>query len=245
MPPSSTASSPQTPQIAQNVSAQTLPQDTSRSWKSYRDDKLGLSFNYPAEWGEAVVGNGDEALIEVPPCKGSMMKTYLGKPYPWGLYSASVKFSRSPINLEIKLLDLNVPNIPKIVCSSDGEKLTLSSIQPQTQSGEVYITNKAGIKFVFDSSLFSSIDTDLEGPVYTTRHNDKLVWISSGYTPYANTPQEQELREKYIDNCGTQIQATNKECGIVAWANTGVTAVKVREGFSDLKEVIQTFVVTP
>lgn len=173
------------------------------------------------------------------------MKTYIGKPYPWGLYDASVKFSKAPIDFEIKLLDLNTPGISKVVCNSEGDSVTLSDIQPHAQSDEVLVTNKAGIKFVLDSLLFSSINTGLEGPIYTTRHNNKVIWIYSGYTPYAYTPKEKELEEKYIAPCGTDVYNTKKGCGLVAWVQTGVTAGKVRQGFKDLKELVQTFVFAP
>ncbi|HEY4487163.1 MAG TPA: hypothetical protein VI483_00160 [Candidatus Paceibacterota bacterium] len=229
-------------QVVEKAPAQPSPQSGSTSWKTYRNDKLGLAFNYPAEWGEATVESGNETSIEVPPCEGPMMETYIGKPYPWGLYNASVKFSKAPIDFEIKLLDLDTPGIQKVVCSGEGGSVTLSDIQPQAQSGEVLVTNKAGIRFVFDPSLFSSINTGLEGPIYTTRHNNKLVWIYSGYTPYAYTPEEKELGEKYIAPCGTDVYNTEKGCGLVAWVQTGVTAGKVRQSFNDLKELVQTFV---
>ncbi len=205
-------------------------------WKTYNNNNLEISFNYPEDWGDVVVENGNEKSVEIPPCEGPMMKTYAtGKEYPWGLYTNVISFSKAPIDLQIYLVDLT-KDIPKTVCSSEGDEISLLNVQSATDGTS---SNRAGVTFTIDESLTTSINTGLSGPTYATRYNDKLVYIYSGYTPYAYTPEANELEEKYIAPCGTDVYNDAKGCGIVAWARTGATATKVREGFDALKELVQ------
>ena len=214
----------------------TVENNDRAGWKTYNDNNLGISFNYPEEWGDVVVENGNEKSIEIPPCEGPLMKTYAtGKEYPWSLYTNVISFSKASIDLQIYLVDLT-KNIPKTVCSSEGDEISLLNVQSATEDVS---SNRAGVKFTIDESLTTSINTNLSGPTYATRYNNKLVYIYSGYTPYAYTPEANELEEKYIAPCGTDVYNDEKGCGIVAWARTGTTAAKVREGFGTLKELAQ------
>lgn len=214
------------------------------SWKTYQNKDLGLSFDYPADWGAVVVENGNRNSISLPPCEVPLpMMINLTKKYQWGLYNVVLKFSSAPINLEIKLLDLNIPNNPSKVCNFKGDSVTISTIQPKIQNDNVLVVNKSGVKFISDPSLFNSLNTSLEGPTYTARYKDKLVWIGAAFVPYADTPEEIELRG-YVNTpeCrGGNAYNVDKACGIIAWYRTGKTAEKIRASFENLKELVQTF----
>ncbi|MCX6761828.1 MAG: hypothetical protein NTY33_03245 [Candidatus Moranbacteria bacterium] len=238
----------QQPLVMINAKKQTITQPATVDqrnieWKTYKNKLLGLSFNYPADWGDIIVENGNIDNVGTPPCKAPMMMSYLQKQYPWGLYNTSLKFSKVPIDFEIRLANLDMPSNPKEVCNVKGDLIKTSDIQPKVQDKEISITNKSGIVFIYDSSLRNSINTSLEGPTYATRHNNKLIWIYSGFSPRYNTPEEIELR-KYTNTpeCqGGNSYNTDKGCGIVAWAQAGKTSTKVRESFSDLEELVQSF----
>lgn len=217
------------------------------SWKTYQNKDLGLSFDYPANWGSVVVENGNRDSISLPPCEVPLpMMVNLAKKYQWGLYNAVLRFSSAPINLEIKLLDLNIPNNPSKVCNFKGDSVTISTIQPKIQNDNVLLVNKSGIKFITDPSLFNSLNTSLEGPTYTARYKNKLVWLGAVFVPYADTPEEIELRG-YVNTpeCRSgNAYNTDKGCGIVAWYQTGKTAEKIRTSFESLKELVQTFAIS-
>lgn len=214
-------------------------------WKIYKNDELGFEFGYPLEFGDVVVQNGNTTSVKIPPCEGPMMKTYGSKEY-LGVYNVSIKFPKAPIIIEIRFLDLNTPNLPKEVCDNVvGGSVTLSSIQPVPQGVEIMVTNKAGIKFVFNPLLSSSIGTELSGPEYKTRYNNKLVWLSSGYIPYFSDMSEEielELREYSCDN--TEKYGKDPlygECGIIRWAKDGKTSEKIRTAFNILNQIVDSF----
>lgn len=217
------------------------------NWKTYQSKDLGLSFDYPADWGAVVVENDNRNSISLPPCEVPLpMMINSAKKYQWGLYNAVLRFSSAPINLEIKLLDLNIPNNPSKVCNFKGDSVTISTIQPKIQNDNVLVVNKSGVKFISDPSLFNSLNTSLEGPTYTARYKNKLVWIGAVFVPYANTPEEIELRG-YVNTpeCrGGNAYNADKGCGIIAWYQTGKTAEKIRTSFESLKELVQTFVIS-
>jgi len=208
---------------------------------TYQNKDFGFSFNYPADWGDVVVENGNSNSVDTPPCKAPLMMLYARKPYPWGLYSTALKFSKAPIDFEIKLTDLNTPNIPKNVCNVKGEMVTISTIQPTFQNGDLSVINKAGMKFILDPSVVTSINTNIEGPVYETRYKNKLVWIYSGFSPYYNTPEEIELRDylRRPDCQGANAYTTEKGCGIVAWYQDGEAAQKIHTDFDDVEKIVQ------
>jgi len=231
---------------SKNINAQPIiSQSTSTlpSLNHFKNQNLGIEFDYPTKWGEAIIEGGNKESIEIPPCEGPIMKTYAieGKYYPWGLYTASIKFSAAPIDFYINILDLGIPGLPKEICNSQGDTITPLSIQPLVDSRNVF-TNNGNIKFTFDDTLNTAINTGLAGPVYITRYNNKLIWIYGGYTPFAYTAEEKELGEKYIAPCGNDVYNTEKGCGIIAWAQTGKTSEKIRQAFGDMKELVQTFV---
>ncbi|NCA94089.1 MAG: hypothetical protein EOM84_02805 [Sphingobacteriia bacterium] len=215
--------------------------DSIKAWKTYQNKDIGLLFDYPANWGDVVIENGNKDNIGIPPCEKPLpMMTNLEKKYQWGLYSVALRFSSAPISLEIKLLDLDFPNNPKIVCNFKGDAIKISTIQPKIQTDNILVTNKSGIKFISDPSLFNSLNTSLDGPTYTTRYKNKLVWIGAAFAPHAGTAEEAEIQEKYTCNKGDYYN-TEKGCGIIAWYQNGKTSEKARVAFDDLKELVQTF----
>ena len=231
------------PKTGSEKESQAEQNESDNQWKMYKNESLGFVFDYPIKWGGVIVGNNNKSEIETPPCETPVMMSYLQKLYPWGLYTASLKFSKAPVDLDIFVLDLSTLDIPKKVCNSEGKTITISAIKPAVQENNVSIINKSGITFISDPSLSTSINTVLEGPTYLTRHNNKLVWIYSGFTPQYDTPEEIELR-KYTDApaCqGANYYDTEKGCGIVAWAKNGTTSEKIRKSFDDLEKLVQSF----
>lgn len=234
----------QTQSSQQLKSEETKPvavDETSNNLKTYRNDEFGFEFSYPPEFGDVVVENGNTTSAEVPPCEGPMMKTYGSKEY-LGVYNVSIKFPKAPAIFGIKFLDLNTPNLPREICDNMGDSVTLSAIQSVPQGIETIVTNKAGIKFVFNPSLSSSIGTDLSGPEYKTRYNNKLVWLSSGYAPYYGTPEAIELREYSCDNTAKYGKdPLYGECGIIRWTKDGKTSEKIRNAFNTLNQIVGSF----
>jgi hypothetical protein len=217
----------------------TARRNSVKKWEVYKNNDLGVTFNYPASWGVAEIENNNLAMISVPPCEPPLMMGYTRKLYPWGLYNTAIKFPDAPINISIKIINLRSASNPEKVCNSRGDAVTLSTIQPKALENNVTFTNEFGIKFISDPSVLTSINTSLEGPTYMTRHDDKLFWISANFDPYAGTPEEIELH-KYTALC-KNARDTENGCGIIGWYETGETAQQVRDAFNDLKEVVQTF----
>lgn len=219
------------------------PQGEPVVWKNYSNDKLGISFNYPSNWGEPAVdykGNVNNTdYIKFPPCQyEEMEKSYIAKPYTWIAYTSIITFPKAPVNFEVKILDLDF--FPKAVCDPGlGKSINLSEVDPQNQisNKETLITNKMGVRFASDPSIVTSINSSLEGPNYLTRHNNTLVWIDANLSDFSSVT----LGEQYFsyDKCkGGDVYNTAKGCGLIAWFQTDNTAEKVRQGFDSIKDIV-------
>lgn len=215
-------------------------EDEAKNWKTYRNDEFGFEFQYPKEWGEIILKDGNRATA--PSFEGPGEATL--KYGPPGIASfvsdKDITFSSSPLNGGFNILNID-PQNPYVI------PFNINLLEDKTKLEQIPLGNQGtflnshGIKIIGYPDGFSSIDTSVT--TFYKFYGDYLeIEGGLGYAPYYGTPEEIEFREYDCNNHEKYGKdPLPGECGIIRWVKDGKTSEKIRNAFNTFHQIVDSF----
>ena len=241
-----------------NDAEQTAPPTTDADWQMYRNDEYGFEFNYPVDWGEVVIKEGNRKTQENTPCGGPFGEYapkesifLVDKEISFSAYQRPISFNPnfnpSFIDGGFKLTkyDAQKPTIYYCKDATSGINLTKdkeelgNSITDTDTSGTVHtrtsIKNINGVKVLYYPDWYDPLGTGIS-QFYKFYGDNVLVQAGMGFTPTFNSRESIEAKSfecEGVYNYG--------ECGLTKWVREGKTSEKVRQVFATFEQILSTF----
>jgi len=220
--------------------ASIIEEETAQSeeWQTYRNKELGFEFQYPQQWGNIVIENGNRNIptVDSPHKSGAPIDSFLR--YDTFSYDKRITFSNSPLEGGFYILSLTPKPKNRIWGREEGsidvfqDKQNLQNIIPGEEIllgrllTEAFI-NRNGIKVLYYPEFHATQQ-------FYKFYGDTLgVEGGMEYTIYAYTPESEEAK-KYEDRDGVY-------SGITSWIEEGETSENIRDTFNVFHEIVDTF----